>query len=177
MFLYRAATLHLRYAEAVNRAGYPMLAWVLVNNGLSNNFIFKRANGTTYPTDSIKIAGNLPFSPYPYPYNFDAKSDAPRPYIRAPWQQRRYSRTCQPAKYTFPATYVTKHDSISFLEKVIAHESALELGFEGNSWEDLIRIVHRMNKENAGTGNKFFWEDNIAKKIVGSRLYLFVGCW
>lgn len=165
-FLYRAATLHLRYAEAVNRAGYPMLAWVIVNNGLSNNFNFKRADGTSYPNDSIKIAGSSPFKPYPYPYNFDARqSDAPRPFIRAPWRNNGGIRgRANLPNVAFPPTCVTTQDSIYFMEKVIAHESALELGFEGNRWQDLIRIAHRLNKENTGSGDRFFWDENIAKK-------------
>lgn len=165
-FLYRAATLHLRYAEAANRAGYPMLAWVLVNNGLSNNFIFRRSDGTQYPNDSIKVAGSSPTSPYPYPYNFDARqSDAPRPYIRAPWRNSGgiRGRANLPNK-PFPASCVTTQDSILFMEQVIAREMALELGFEGNRWQDLVRIAHRMNKENPGSGNQFFWQDNLAKK-------------
>ncbi|MFT3751822.1 MAG: RagB/SusD family nutrient uptake outer membrane protein [Paludibacter sp.] len=165
-FLYRAATLHLRYAEAVNRAGYPKLAWVLVNNGISNNFLFTKPDGTLYPSDSIKIAGSSPFSPYPFPFNFDARqSDAPRPYIRAPWRNNGGIRgRANLPNVPFPATCVTTQDSIRFMEKVIAHEAALELGFEGNRWEDLIRISHRMNKEQAGSGNTFFWNDNLKKK-------------
>ena len=37
-FLYRAALLHLRYAEAANRAGYPRLAYALLNNGIKTNY-------------------------------------------------------------------------------------------------------------------------------------------
>lgn len=165
-FLYRAATLHLRYAEAANRAGYPMLAWAMVNNGLNSNFIFKRSDGTQYPNDSIKVSGSSPFSPYPYPFNFDARvSDPPRPYIRAPWRNSGgiRGRANLPNK-PFPVSCVTKQDSIMFMEKVIATEMALELGFEGNRWQDLVRIAHRMNKENPGSGNQFFWNDNLAKK-------------
>jgi hypothetical protein len=33
-FLSRAATLHLHYAEAANRAGYSKLAYALVNRGI-----------------------------------------------------------------------------------------------------------------------------------------------
>jgi hypothetical protein len=171
-FLYRAATLHLRYAEAANRAGYPKLAWVLVNDGLAKNFIFKKTDGTQYSSDSIKVSGSSPFSPYPYPYNFDARqSDAPRPYIRAPWRNNGgiRGRANLPNK-PFPANCVSTQDSILFMEKVIATEMALELGFEGNRWQDLVRIAHRMNKENPGSGNLFFWNDNLAKKYRKSGL-------
>lgn len=165
-FLYRAATLHLRYAEAANRAGYPDLAWVLVNDGFANNYAFKRPDGTQYPADSIKITGKSPFDPYPYPYSFDARwSDPPRPSIRAPWRSNGGVRgRANLPNIPFPDTCVTLQDSIHFMEKVIINESALELGFEGNRWVDLIRVARRMNIENPGSGDRFLWDENLAKK-------------
>jgi hypothetical protein len=125
-FLYRAAMLHLRYAEAANRAGYPLLAWALVNNGLSNNYLFKRPDGTQYPNDSIKVTGYSPTEPYPAPYHFDARqSDAPRPFIRAPWRSNGGVRgRANLPNVNFPASCVLKEDSILFVEKLIAQEAA-----------------------------------------------------
>ncbi|MFW9597404.1 MAG: RagB/SusD family nutrient uptake outer membrane protein, partial [Paludibacter sp.] len=45
-FLYRAALLHLRYAEAANRAGYPRLAYALLNNGIKTNYDWVKSDGT-----------------------------------------------------------------------------------------------------------------------------------
>ncbi|MBN2613391.1 MAG: RagB/SusD family nutrient uptake outer membrane protein [Bacteroidales bacterium] len=164
-FLYRAGMLHLRYAEAANRAGYPMLAWALVNDGIPGTaFVFKKPNGSNYPNDSIRISGDSPFSLYTYPYSFDGRqSDIP--YLRQPWRNNGGIRgRANLPNVIFPADALTKHDSILFMEKVIAREAALELGFEGHRWEDLIRIARRLNKETPGAGTHFFWDENLAKK-------------
>ena len=169
-FLYRAALLHLRYAEAANRAGYPFLAWVLVNNGLPNNYHYVREDGTRYPSDSIRYTGYSPTQPYPSPFYFDARdSSSPRPVIRTQWRANGGIRARANLPNTpFPETCITQQDSIRWMEKQIAHEAALELGFEGHRWGDLIRIGRRLNKETQGEGNRFFWDDNLAKKYQQS---------
>ncbi|HET9570319.1 MAG TPA: hypothetical protein VFP20_02795 [Bacteroidales bacterium] len=165
-FLYRAATLHLRYAEAANRAGYPKLAWAFVNDGLSGNtFVYTKPNGSNYPDDSIKITGTSPFDPYPFPYSFDARYKTSAPRITTAWRSNGgvRGRANLPNK-PFPVTCTTLHDSILFVEKLIISESAKELGFEGNRWEDLIRVARRLNDETPGEGNHFLWDENIKKK-------------
>lgn len=165
-FLYRAATLHLRYAEAANRAGYPKLAWALVNDGLSGGtFDYRKADGTIYPQDSIKITGNSPFDPYPFPYSFDARYKTTAPRITTAWRSNGgvRGRANLPNK-PFPATCTTLHDSILFVEQLIISESAKELGFEGNRWQDLLRIARRLNIETPGEGTRFLWDKNIKKK-------------
>jgi hypothetical protein len=164
-WLYRAALLHLRFAEAANRAGYPQLAWALVNDGIGgSSFLFKKENGDQYPGDSVRISGYSPFEPYPAPYYFDARQND-QPYLRQPWRNNGgvRGRANMPV-VSFPETCVTQQDSIRFVERLIVGEAARELGFEGHRWQDLIRIARRLNKESAGAGNRFLWEDNIAKK-------------
>jgi hypothetical protein len=170
-FLYRAAMLHLRYAEAANRAGYPKLAWALVNDGMRGEaFRWKKEDGSTYPNDSIDQSSYGPGQPYPAPYNFDGRfSDAP--YIRAPWRYNGGVRgRANLPNVPFPDDLTTTKDSILFVEKLIIREAALELGFEGNRWGDLVRVARRLNKEIPGTGTQFLWNDNIAKKFQRSRL-------
>ncbi|MDR3227103.1 MAG: RagB/SusD family nutrient uptake outer membrane protein [Prevotellaceae bacterium] len=169
-FLYRAAMLNLRYAEAANRAGYPKLAWAIVNNGLFGSmFDFKKADGSAYPGDSVKISGDSPFEPYPFPYNFDARYTDSPVRIRGAWRGHGGIRgRANLTNVNFPDNLATKDDSIHFVEKLIVHEAALELAFEGHRWEDLIRVARRMNKENAGSGDKFLWDENIAKKYKNS---------
>jgi hypothetical protein len=164
-WLYRAGGLHLRFAEAANRAGYPKLAWAMVNDGLKGSgFIFKKPDGTNYPGDSIKLPGDSPFDLYPYPYTFDARQND-QPYIRAPWRSSVGIRGRVSLKTVpFPASCVTKTDSIHFMEKFIIQEAALELGFEGHRWEDLVRVARRLNKENPGSGDRFLWDENIKHK-------------
>jgi hypothetical protein len=170
-FLYRAAMLHLRYAEAANRAGYPRLAWALVNDGMRGEaFRWKKEDGSNYPNDSIDRSSYGPGQPYPAPYNFDGRfSDAP--YIRAPWRYNGGVRgRANLPNVPFPDHLTTTRDSILFMEKLIIREAALELGFEGNRWGDLVRVARRLNKETPGAGTQFLWNDNIAKKFQRSGL-------
>ncbi|MDR2841382.1 MAG: RagB/SusD family nutrient uptake outer membrane protein [Paludibacter sp.] len=167
-WLYRAGMLHLRYAEAVNRAGYPKLAWAIVNDGLFGvTFDFKRADGTAYPGDSVKVTGYSPFEPYPAPYNFDARyADIGALRLRGAWRNNRGVRgRANLPNVNFPTEATTKQDSILFLERFIIAEAARELGFEGHRWEDLLREARRLNQELAGAGNRFLWDENIKKKF------------
>jgi hypothetical protein len=168
-FLYRAATLHLRYAEAANRAGYPKLAWALVNDGIHGDaFNWKKEDGSAYPGDSIQYSSYGPGYPYPDPYYFDGRF-VDQPYIRAPWRYNGGVRgRANLPNVPFPDHLTTTQDSILFIEKMIIREAALELGFEGNRWGDLVRVARRLNKETPGSGNQFLWNDNIAKKFQRS---------
>jgi hypothetical protein len=170
-FLYRAALLHLRYAEAANRAGYPKLAWAIVNDGLGTGgsaFVYKKENGDNYPDDSIRITGNSPFDLYPEPYFFDGRQ-CDQPSIRAPWRSNGGVRgRANLPNVPFPDEATTQQDSILFVENLIIREAALELGFEGNRWQDLLRIARRLNRETPGKGTQFLWNDNIAKKYQRS---------
>jgi hypothetical protein len=167
-YIYRAGMLHLRYAEAANRAGYPKLAWALVNDGLfAETFNFTRADGSVYPGDSVKITGDSPFAPYAFPYNFDARyADIGALKFRGHWRNNRGVRgRANLPNVNFPANCTGKQDSILFVEQLIVREAALELGFEGHRWEDLIRIARRMNLEKPGSGDLFLWDENIKKKF------------
>ncbi|MFM2291137.1 MAG: hypothetical protein RIS29_950, partial [Bacteroidota bacterium] len=156
--LYRAAGLHLRYAEAANRAGYPYLAWCFLNNGIKNEkYRYKKADGSYFPDDSCYVTGKSPFEPYPTDYRFDAR------YPRE-WDANAgvRGRAFMPV-VNFPAGLSTQLDSIQWLEKQIVREAGLELAFEGQRWSDLVRIARRMNKEGRD-GFHFLFDENIKKK-------------
>jgi hypothetical protein len=157
LFLYRAGLLHLRYAEAANRAGYPKLAYALVNQGVNGTFYWSGVGN-----DSIYQSGYGPGKPYPAPFYLDGRiSDNPS--FRSPWRENAGIRGRASLKSVeFPSTCTTTNDSIQFMEKVILQECALETGFEGNRWGDLVRIAHRMNKE--GRDGNTFLNDNLKKK-------------
>lgn len=168
-FLYRAAMLHLRYAEAANRAGYPKLAWALVNDGIKGvAFNWKHADGTTYRADSIAQSSWGPGNNYPYPYYFDARDNSGTPYFKAPYRQAAGVRGRANLPNVSLEGITTLQDSIHFIEKMIVKEAGLELAFEGNRWTDLIRVARRLQKEN-GSGGEFLNEHLRPKYILAGK--------
>ncbi len=166
-FLYRAALLHLRYAEAANRSesggGYPRLAWALVNSGI-NGGAFKWKNpltGATCRVDSVDYTsyGPPPATAYPAPYYIDARNNntaANGPTFLTPWRSNAGVRGRANLPSIDMSTITTKQDSINFIENMIVKEAGLELAFEGHRWTDLIRVARRLQKLN-GTGGQFLY--------------------
>ena len=133
-FLSRAATLHLRFSEAANRAGKYKLAYALVNRGIG--FTYDPLPGATNARDVTNFQQTF----LPPPYDFDARvGDAP-PY-RTNWYRNQGLRGRANLKVvTLPAT-----DSVTNVENMIIQENALELAYEGQRWGDLLRIAIRRN--------------------------------
>lgn len=50
-WLYRAPMVHLRFAECMNRLGYPELAWAFITEGLSNYYGNSYPSGVTRTSD------------------------------------------------------------------------------------------------------------------------------
>lgn len=149
-YLYRAATLSLRYAEAANRDNQDKIAYAFLNDGIKSTFDTNPAN-----TDQTnKQATFLPF-----PYDFNARQGT-IPYFRDPWhlgvgvRGRGYLRpsTIDSASYfdmSVPGnpnkTVTNRSGLILHMENKIIDEAALELAYEGNRWPDLVRIARRRN--------------------------------
>jgi tetratricopeptide (TPR) repeat protein len=152
-FLSRAATLHLHYAEAANRAGYPKLAYALVNRGIGYTFDSIPGLGGTRNVTNMQNTLFLPD-----PYKFDARNgDAPS--FRTSWYRNAGIRGRANLKLvTLPAT-----DSLTNVENMIINEDALELAYEGQRWPDLLRIAIRRNDPS-------FIADKIYNKLLKSGL-------
>lgn len=133
-FLERAATLHLHFAEAANRDGKHKLAYALVNRGLG--FHYDSIPGLSTSRDVT----NWMQTKLPDPYNFDARNgETPR--YRNPWYRNSGIRGRAGLKpVTLPVT-----DSVTNVENMIMDENALELAYEGNRWQDLLRVTLRRN--------------------------------
>jgi starch-binding outer membrane protein, SusD/RagB family len=163
-FLYRAGLLHLRFAEAVNRAGYPDIAYALINNGIGTNYDWVMDDGISYRADKsgVQYTGYRPVSdnvasvPYSAPFYLDARNNSdPYTYYRSPWYLNYGVRLRGFVANVQKSNWVkTKADSIQWMEQVIVNEGALECGFEGHRWGDLLRVAMRKNAED-GTGNAF----------------------
>jgi len=133
-FLTRAATVHLHYAEAANRAGKHRVAYALVNRGIKETYDPIPGGARNRNVTDIQQTG------LPYPYDFDAREGDAPPY-RNPWYRNQGIRSRAGVKsVTLPAT-----DSVTNVENMIMEENALELAYEGNRWQDLLRVAIRRN--------------------------------
>ncbi len=151
-FLTRAATLHLRYSEAANRAGKHRLAYSLVNKGI--NYHYDPLPGG----NRIGNVTNIQQTFLPWPYDFDAR-EGDGPAFRNTWYRNIGIRGRAALKpVTLPAT-----DSITNVENMIVAESGLELAYEGQRWSDLLRVAIRQN-------NPAFLADKVYDKLRKSGL-------
>jgi hypothetical protein len=129
-FLYRAAKLHLRYAEAANRSNKQKVAWAILNNGIKS----------AYSPDPIPVdVSNVQQTFEAFPFDFDARM-GDYPFYRANWHRGAGIRG---RAYVTPAGAVG--DDMLTTENNIIREDALELAYEGNRWEDLVRVALRRN--------------------------------
>ena len=132
-FLYRAAKLHLRYAEAANRDNQHRIADALLNVGIQTAY---NRGGLSPTTDDVT---NAMQTKQAFPYNFDARQ-GDFPNYRAPWHRNTGLR----GRARLVAAPVVG-DSLISIENNIINEAALEMAYEGNRWEDLVRIARRRN--------------------------------
>ena len=128
-FLYRAATLHLRYAEAANRDNQHKIADALLNFGIQN----------AYTVNGITDVTNIEQTHQPSPYDFDARQ-GDFPFFRGNWYRNTGIRG---RAYVERAEVMG--DSLISIENNLIKESALELAYEGNRWGDLLRVALRRN--------------------------------
>lgn len=127
--LYRLQHVYLRYAEALNRAGFPEAAFFVLKRGLCKDNIDK-----FMPEKEKLAAGNLiSFSEYTF--------------LRTNTQGL-HARGCGSADAD--TTYVIPElaglsDSILFVENKICDEMALETAAEGLRFYDLMRLSDHRN--------------------------------
>jgi starch-binding outer membrane protein, SusD/RagB family len=135
-FLARAATLHLHYSEAANRAGKHRLAYALVNKGIGYTYDPAPGNAVSANRDVTNFQQTF----LPWPYDFDARGGQ-APAYRNTWYRNfgiRGRANLKPV--TLPVT-----DSVTNVENMIITEDALELAYEGERWSDLLRVAIRRN--------------------------------
>ncbi|MEJ6980707.1 RagB/SusD family nutrient uptake outer membrane protein [Pedobacter sp. P351] len=153
--LYRAALLHLRMSEAAIHDNQDSLAYALINNGISSTF-----RPASLPSNVTNIMQS-DFPNFSSPYYFDGRNgEAPR--FRAAWYRNSGIRgrvSLAPAKvdsvqffdFSSPGNprkaFTNKPGFIRAMEDIIIKEAALELAFEGNRWQDLLRIAKRRRAE------------------------------
>lgn len=141
-FLYRAAKLHLRYAEAANRDNKHKIADAILNFGIKSAY---DVPGTTDVTNIQKTKDA-------FPYDFDARM-GDYPYYRGNWHRGAGIR----GRASVERAPVVG-DSLIAIENNIINEDALELAYEGNRWEDLVRVALRRK-------NPAFLADKVYDKL------------
>ena len=164
--IYRRMMVYLRMAEALNRAGYPRMAFQILSEGLSNEAIktnvlsryanYDAANDTVVisESDSLVLAQ----------FNFDdnlygvveAQELAKGTVLATHNQIGIHQRGC--GFTPMDTTYVLPHDTIetdptkraqlikeqmAAVDSLILTESALEFAFEGTRYYDIMRFALR----------------------------------
>ena len=139
--LYRAATMHLRYAEAANRSGYGDVAGVIINDGF-------KTKGKIYATN-------------PAPFDFDGSTGT----VNGNWYRNIGIR----GRAVNQNVLIEATDVIDTENKII-NEAALELAFEGYRWPDLLRIALRRQASEPNylankIGDKFDAEGHLSAEV------------
>jgi hypothetical protein len=130
-FLYRAATVHLHYAEAANRDNQSKIAYGIINNGIKATFDDPATTDNTNEMQTFKS----------FPYDFNARQgDPPGPVFRDEWY-----RAVGIRGRAYVRNVPVVGDSVIAIENMAIDESALELAYEGQRWGDLLRIARRRN--------------------------------
>lgn len=159
-FLYRSATLNLRFAEAANRDGRGKLAYAMVNVGIYGVF----SPPAPLPTDVTNIQQTFDTPPY----DFDARNGN-APSYRAEWYRQIGTRS-RANLVPLPTTLQT--DMLG-MESAIVDEDGLEMAFEGERWGDLMRVAMHRNDPSflaEKVYQKLFRDNNPAAATVRAKL-------
>ncbi|TKC61423.1 RagB/SusD family protein [Pedobacter hiemivivus] len=136
--VYRAAVMHMRFAEAANRLDRSVLAGALINNGIWGTF------GTKSTYNGV---------PDTYPFDFDGTTTNA---FRGNWYRNSGIRG-RAVNQNVP---ILTANAIVDTENKIIQEEALETAFEGYRWQDLLRIALRRQ-----TTEPNYLADKIAAKF------------
>lgn len=125
----RAAKIYLRYAEAINYAGHPEQALVILN-GIFNNPNVEPVDAPIF--ENVEEYLNFEMDVY---YNVNTSDEPTGGNLGV-----RGRAGLAPVGLDID---VTSADAMEQVGALILNEAALELAFEGNRWEDLMRFSRR----------------------------------
>lgn len=183
--IYRKALVWLRYAEAINRAGFPSYAFAVLKNGLCKEYLPEMVvNPDTLQTDSVYYTINKKcyyitkpefdraktksnFMNYSSEFTFLSGTEAANVGIHSRGcggnvvgeDTVYYTYNNMLVQYGLDASTATLADSIDAVENMIVDELALETAWEGNRYPDLLRIA-----SHKGTAGDAWFIDKIARR-------------
>lgn len=134
VLVYRNALLYLRYAEAVNRAGKPNLAFAVLKNGMSSETM---AVDTIVPPSEKYDPSTGTFYDYTNFQDITFRNNIGIHELGC-------GNVHLAKDYIIPEES-SQDDSIRYVEDKIVKELALETAFEGNRFQDLMRVALRRN--------------------------------
>jgi hypothetical protein len=155
IIVYRTPLLYLRYAEAVNRLGKPNLAFAVMKNGLNS---VNLSNNTIVPkSEKTPLLNYMDFTSTRFDNNVGIR-------LRGCGNVNVDTTNYRIPNYALIAgpSNNPKQDSILYVEDAIQKELALELAFEGNRFQDLMRIAIRRN-------DPAYLADKVASKHVNNK--------
>lgn len=142
VILSRGATLYLRYAEAVNRAGKPNLAFAVLKYGINANNLGATpiaSKPTLRYVPASEIADNKEYVSILRGAEFN---------INIGVHSRGNGNSTYNTNFVIPdaTKLATRNDTIDYVENAICDELALETAFEGNRFHDLMRMSNNRSK-------------------------------
>jgi hypothetical protein len=170
-WLYRAASLWQHFGEAANRDGYPKLGYAIANQGIRSTY---DRNPRTPPTDYDIIMNT---NSLPDPYKFDARSlesSQGYPQTRALFRDMAGLR----GRANLRSKPVVG-DSTTSVEDMLIDEGALEMAYEGQRWQDLLRTA--LKRGNSYIADKVYaklskdgsgFAGTARAKLAGGEFYL-----
>jgi hypothetical protein len=135
--VYRRSMVYLRYAEALNRAGLPQSAMVVLKYGVCQDNFDEHVDST----EQAKAGTLISFDENVFPqrealgiHSFGSGDSHANPYFVLPMPADSLATYADTVSYQIP-----------LVEDMIINEMALEGAFEGNRFYDLLRVALRRN--------------------------------
>ena len=183
--VYRRTMLYLRMAEALNMAGYPRMAFLILSNGINNNVIQNEVM-PYYPTvsDSLYLARfDFPNNRYGIVTANDMASLGGGRGINLPEDHNTIGIHTRGSGWTPYNEYYQFTDSVlvdsvnvavplatqqAYVDSLIINESALEFAFEGTRYYDMMRFAKRQPNPGAAMQQLVFGRKGEANRDMMS---------
>lgn len=188
--IYRTAGIYLKLAEAINRMGYPNVAFAILKDGINSNLESDTLYMNKWGAKDFLKSGVAPFLGNAENINiFNGVSSGNSSNVTSEGNQGIHSRGSgytqgMNSLYQFSTEVQKKWNdlgvtvgtteadtlkaSIDAVEDLICDEMALELAFEGSRFSDLCRIARHKNADNPWYAN--YGSQWLANKLAFKKL-------